>query len=328
MRLYAAPLEGITGYIFRNAFNDYFGTGVDQYYTPFLTLCNKKGIVDKEKREVAPENNKAYKLVPQIMTVEAEDFFKAREKLRDLGYGEINLNMGCPSRTVTVRGRGAGALADLDKLDRFLHEVYADGDKNISIKTRIGTENPEEFADILEIYNQYPVKELTIHPRTRVELYKGVPHRDVFLEALNTAKMPVCYNGDINRTEDYIELCRDVEKSGRDVSGVMIGRGILMDPALIRKINAYRKNKDIDLDEIEEKYSATGQEIMDWLERLERDYSDTFYGEIPVLYKMKEIWSFLGLGICRENKKLLKKIMKSRSLPEYESYARQILLCS
>lgn len=326
MKIYVAPLEGITGYIFRNAFNDYFGAGVNKYYTPFLTLCNKKGIVDKEKREVAPENNQGYKLVPQIMTVEIEDFLKAKEKLRDLGYEEINLNMGCPSRTVTVRGRGAGALSDLAKLDSFLNGVYKDGDENISIKTRIGVEQPDEFWKILEIYNQYPVKELTIHPRTRVELYGGTPHRDVFFEALSVAKMPVCYNGDINTVEDYVNLCKDIEeKSGSTVSGIMLGRGILKDPALIRKINAYEENKAIDLDEIEDKYSATSQEVLEWLSRLQGDYSDIFYGEVPVLYKLKEIWSFLGQGICDGNKKMLKKIMKSKSLQEYESYARQIL---
>lgn len=326
MKLYVAPLEGITGYIFRNAFNDYFGTGVDKYYTPFLTLCNKKGIVDKEKREVAPENNQKYKLVPQIMTVELDDFSKAKEKLRNLGYEELNLNMGCPSRTVTVRGRGAGALADLSKLESFLDGVYRDGDENISIKTRIGVEKPDEFGKIMEIYNQYPVKELTIHPRTRVELYNGIPHREVFLEALSIAKMPVCYNGDINTVEDYIELCDDIEKKSRNtVSGIMLGRGILKDPALIRKINAYEENKTTDLDEIEEKYSAIGREVLEWLSRLQKDYSDIFYGEVPVLYKLKEIWCFLGQGIYDGNKKVLKKIMKSKSLQEYEGYMRQIL---
>ena len=129
MNFYVAPLEGITGYIFRNIFNECFGTGVNKYYTPFLALCSKKGVTDKEKNEISPENNKNYKLVPQVMTVCVEDFVKAKEKLRSLGYDEININFGCPARTVTSRGRGSGALRDLEQLDSFLDGIYKDGDE-------------------------------------------------------------------------------------------------------------------------------------------------------------------------------------------------------
>lgn len=327
MNLYVAPLEGITGYIFRNAFNDYFGTGVDKYYTPFLTLCNKKGIVDKEKREVSPENNQGYKLVPQIMTVSVEDFLKAKEKLREIGYEELNLNFGCPSKTVFARGRGSGALGDLTKLEGFLDGVYKDGDKNISIKTRIGVENPEEFEQIMEIYNQYPIKELTIHPRTRAEQYKGTAHRDVFLAALSKAKMPVCYNGDINTVEDFQQLCKDIENgSSNTISGVMIGRGILRDPALIRKIKAFSEDKAAYLAGDSEKYEATSEEMLGWLGRLQVDYEEIMYGEVPILYKLKAIWGYLGQGIYEDNKKLFKKIIKSKSLMEYEGYMKQVIL--
>lgn len=191
MNLYVAPLEGITGYIFRNAFQEVFGTGVSKYYTPFLTPCEKRAVSEKERAEVAPENNRGYRLVPQVMTVSAEDFNKLKKGLRALGYEEININLGCPSRTVTSKGRGAGALADLAKLERFLDGVFQDGDKNISLKTRIGLDYTEEFVPLMRLYNQYPVKELTIHPRLLKELYQGTPHREVFLEALRSAKMPV-----------------------------------------------------------------------------------------------------------------------------------------
>lgn len=327
MNLYVAPLEGITGYIFRNIFNKHFGTGVTKYYTPFLALCTKRGITDKEKNEIAPENNKDYKLVPQVMTVEVEDFVKAKEKLRSLGYEEININFGCPSRTVTSRGRGAGALGNLDKLESFLDGIYKDGDKNISLKTRIGVNSPDEFTKIIELYNQYPVKELTIHPRTMVEQYKGIPHRDVFFEALNIAKMPVCYNGDINTVEDYIELNNLIRKnSSNNISAVMIGRGILRDPALIRKISVLAANDadNVNLKDVEQ-YEASREEVFNMLCELQNNYADKFSGQLPVLYKMKEIWAYLGQGLYEENNKLFKKIMKCKSLSEYECYMKQIL---
>lgn len=324
MNFYVAPLEGITGYIFRNIFNECFGTGVNKYYTPFLALCSKKGVTDKEKNEISPENNKNYKLVPQVMTVCVEDFLKAKEKLRSLGYDEININFGCPARTVTSRGRGSGALRDLEKLDSFLDGIYKDGDENISIKTRIGVESPDEFGKIMEIYNKYPIKELTIHPRTMREVYKGIPHRDVFIEALNTAKMPVCYNGDINSVEDYIELCNLIkEHSTNNISGVMIGRGILKDPALIRKL-AGGENTSFNAENIE-KYEASNEEVRIMLCKLQNEYTNKFSGQMPVLYKLKEIWAYLGQGLYVEYRKLFKKIMKCKSLEEYENYMNEIL---
>ncbi len=325
MNLYLAPMEGITGYLFRNVFHEFFGTGVTKYYTPFLTPCPKRAINDKEIAEVLPEHNKNYRLVPQVMTVSADDFNSFKAKLRDFGYEEININLGCPSRTVTSKGKGAGALGDLQRLESFLDGVYKDGDKNISIKTRIGIDYTEEFGRLLEIYNQYPVKELTIHPRLLKEQYKGEPHREIFLEALRRAKMPVCYNGDINTAEDYLSLMKLIaENSDRKISGVMMGRGVLRDPALIRKIRAVADG-EATAAESTQNYGAKKEEIADWLYRLQEVYTEKFSGDIPVLYKMKEIWGHLGQGIYRDNDKLLKKIMKSRSLSEYEGYLQKML---
>ena len=325
MNLYLAPMEGVTGYLFRNAFHEFFGTGADKYYTPFLTPCPKRAINDKEIAEVLPEHNKSYNLVPQVMTISAEDFNSFKEKLRDFGYEEININLGCPSRTVTSKGKGAGALGDLQRLERFLDGVYKDGDRNISIKTRIGIDYTEEFDRLLDIYNQYPVKELTIHPRLLKELYKGSPHREVFIEALKKAKMPVCYNGDINTPEDYLSLMKLIEENSPcKISGVMMGRGVLQDPALIRKISGMVRD-GLSASEASWQYGAKKEEIIGLLNRLQEVYTEKFSGDVPVLYKMKEIWGHLGQGIYRDNDKLLKKIMKSRSLQEYEGYMRKIV---
>uniref|UniRef100_UPI0025D2CB3C tRNA dihydrouridine synthase n=1 Tax=Anaerovibrio sp. TaxID=1872532 RepID=UPI0025D2CB3C len=318
--IYIAPLEGITGFTFRNIFNRYFGQGVTKYFTPFLAICAKKGITDKAMREVAPANTNEYKLVPQLMTVTSTDFFVARDSLRSLGYEEINLNFGCPSRTVTAKGRGAGALGDLAKLESFLDDVFKDGDDNISIKTRLGIDDPEEFYDIIQLYNQYPVKELTVHPRTLKDIYHGTPHREVFLEALSRAKMPICYNGDINTPEDYFELCRLTEQQeGHRLSGVMIGRGILKDPSLIRQIKSADKGGL-------PAPVASKQEIYKMLIELQEEYTERFSGQQPVLFRLKEIWSYLGQGLYKDYPKLVKKIMKTRSLKDYEVYMKQILL--
>ena len=196
MKFYLAPLEGVTGYIFRNALEEYF-PGTDRYFTPFIVPDQKHALRKRELRDVLPENNQVKELVPQILTSDPVRFVETAKALAEYGYEEVNLNLGCPSGTVVAGGRGAGMLADVEKLDCFLDQIFRDTDLRISVKTRIGIERPEEGYTLMKIYNQYPISEVIIHPRTRKEYYKGEPHLDVFSELLAMSQHPVCYNGNL-----------------------------------------------------------------------------------------------------------------------------------
>lgn len=299
MRLYAAPLEGITGYVFRNAFHRCFG-GADKYFIPFINPNQHGHLSSRERQDVLPENNKGMDAVPQILTNKAEDFLRTAQKLSRYGYREINLNLGCPSKTVVTKGRGSGFLAFPEELDRFLDEVFSKAETDISIKTRIGKETPEEFEKILEIYNQYPIKELIIHPRIQQDFYKNHPNQDVFAEAVEKSKNPVCYNGDLFCFSDY-------EKFGRqfpEVDTVMIGRGILMNPGLMRQIKTGKKlQKD---------------ELKTYHDQIYNGYQNVLSGEKTVLFKMKEFWGFLA-PLFSEYEKYAKKIKKSERFVAYEA---------
>lgn len=166
MEFYFAPLEGITTYIYRNAYSHAFGSA-DRFFTPFLVPGGKRGLSSKERGEILPQNNEGLHVVPQLLTRNAQDFLKGCRELADYGYQEVNLNLGCPSGTVTSKGRGAGFLADLRGLESFLDEVFANVQIEVSIKTRLGMEDISEWEDILALYNQYPLKELIVHPRLR-----------------------------------------------------------------------------------------------------------------------------------------------------------------
>ena len=181
MKFYLAPLEGLTGYIYRNAMEKYF-PGVDRYFTPFIAPDQNKILRTKEQRDVLPANNMVKNLVPQILTNNAEHFIRTTEALQELGYEEVNLNLGCPSGTVVSRGRGSGFLAYPDELDRFLEQIFEGSKTKISIKTRVGRDNADDAFRLLEIYRKYPLSELIIHPRTRSEFYRGVPNLELFGE--------------------------------------------------------------------------------------------------------------------------------------------------
>ena len=164
MKYYLAPLEGVTSHIYRRAYHTCF-CPMDKYFTPFLVPHTKRGFNSRERREILPQNNPGMYLVPQIMSNDADGFLKTEEKLREYGYEEVNLNLGCPSKTVVSKNRGSGFLSKTEELDRFLDQIYRGTKGKISIKTRIGRYSPDEFEEILRIYNQYPVEELIIHPR-------------------------------------------------------------------------------------------------------------------------------------------------------------------
>ena len=208
MKLYLAPLEGITGWIFRDAVNRCFG-GFDKYFVPFIRPNQMGHLSAREKKDILPEHNQNMYTIPQILTNRADDFVRTANKLKEYGYSEVNLNLGCPSRTVVTKGRGSGFLAYPDKLDAFLGEIFESCDMKISIKTRLGMEDPEEFRRLIEIYNKYPVCELIIHPRVQKDFYSNMPDREMFGEVLPKSRSSVCYNGDIFTPEDYQNFIKD-----------------------------------------------------------------------------------------------------------------------
>lgn len=303
MNLYFAPLEGIGGYIYRNAQADYFEKA-DKYYSPFLAPNQNRSISPKEYKDIAPEHNEDIMLVPQIMANNAEIFLKAAQELEQLGYKEINLNLGCPSRTVVTKYRGAGFLAKPDALEQFLEEVYSKLNIRLSLKTRLGMEDEEEFEHLLDIYNKFPVSELIIHPRVQTDYYKNTPRMESFLNALEKSKNPVVYNGDIFNKEKYQQVMKQM-----DVSGVMLGRGVLANPALFGEIRGTEK--------------LSKERLWEFHERLLADYTQEMSGERNVLFKMKELWFYLACSFTN-TEKYEKKIRKAQHLSDYRLVVKQL----
>ena len=166
-----APLDGITKTVFRRVWNDQFG-GADRFFIPFFSPTSEHVMTSRDLKELDRARNAGLELVPQVMTKRAEDFLWATEIVKDLGYTEANLNLGCPSGTVVSKGKGSGMLRDSEHLARFLEEIFRDSVLPVSVKTRLGLEDPEEFPALLEVFNRYPITELTVHPRVRKDFYK------------------------------------------------------------------------------------------------------------------------------------------------------------
>jgi tRNA-dihydrouridine synthase len=208
--IYMAPMEGITGYIYRNTFSKYF-SGIDKYFTPFISPAKGRPLRNRELKDILPENNKNINVVPQILTNDGEAYKKIALFLKEYGYEEVNINLGCPSGTVVSKAKGSGLLYDIERLDNFLYQVFEADIMKVSIKTRVGKFFPEEFSDILDVYKKYPITELIVHPRVQTDYYKGSPRLETFDQAAaayadDMAEM-LCYNGDIFSASDCDAIC-------------------------------------------------------------------------------------------------------------------------
>lgn len=313
MHIYFAPLEGITTYPYRNLHHKYFG-GVEKYFTPFLAPGPEQGMSVKEMRDVLPENNAGIPVVPQILTNRAGDFLLASKKLSEMGYREINLNLGCPSGTVTAKKKGSGFLLYPDDLDRFFDEVFSNaavrnGEFLVSVKTRIGKNEVEEWPELMQVYNRYPIHELTVHPRIQKEFYKGTPHLDVFADILKESRNPVVYNGDLFTVEN----AKEFREKFPTVGTVMIGRGLIRNPALAEMI----------LQEETEPEADILPRIREFHDALFEHYRETMSGDRNLLFRMKDLWSYM-LAEVPDSEKLAKKIRKSQHVPEYLAAVEEV----
>lgn len=304
MVLYFAPFEGISGYVYRNALNRHFGH-IDKYFIPFI-LPNQFGKLSyKEKNDILPEHNEGMKAVPQILTNSSEDFLCTAKILKEYGYEEINLNLGCPSRTVVTKGRGAGFLGEPEKLDHFFSDIFEKIDMKVSLKTRIGLYEAQEFDQLLDIYNKYPISELIIHPRLQKDMYKNTPDLNTFEKAMEQSKSSICYNGDLFTKEDYDAFQKRFPK----VEKIMLGRGMLTNPGLACEIRTGKKTDKATL-------RAFHDEILD-------EYKQVLSGDKTILFKMKEFWFYVG-NLFYDAGKYIKKIRKSEKIVVYESIVDQL----
>lgn len=299
MRFYAAPMEGLTDSVYRRLHHQYF-PGVCQYYTPFFSPTVHRSLTAKEERELPMAQSTGFPVVPQLLTKSSEDFLWMAGVCRDRGYGEVNLNLGCPSGTVVSKGKGSGMLADLAGLDRFLEEIYRDPPLPISIKTRLGLERAEEFPALLEIFNRYPIHELTIHPRVRKAFYTGEVHREVFAYALRESKNPLCYNGDILSLSQAEEL----REAFPSVNAVMIGRGLLRDPGMLSG------GTDV-------------QTLERFMDELLSSYTEAFGSARNAMFRLKENWSYLYTRFSG-SEKLWKRLRKTTDLDEFRAITGEI----
>lgn len=296
---YFAPLEGLTDSVYRRLHHKHFA-GVDRYYMPFFSPTIHRCLTKKEDRELPTADSFSFTAVPQIMTKVPEDFLWAAQVCRDRGYDQANLNIGCPSGTVVAKGKGSGMLRDLDGLDRFFDAIFTHAPLPISVKTRLGVDDDESFPRLMEILNRYPIHELTVHPRVRKDFYKNPLHTECFDYAVSVSKNPLCFNGDVCSLADMDAIT----KKYPNLSGVMLGRGLIADPGMLSggtKIDALKAFHD---------------ELLD-------TYTEVFGSQRNAMSRLKENWFYLAHKFDG-GEKLFKALRKSTDFAQYQAVTEEI----
>lgn len=354
MKLYLAPMEGITGYIYRNAIHSVFGAVYDRCFSPFLSPRPRVGLQSKDRRDILPENNRGIRLIPQLLSKDAGEILSLSNELHELyGYEEFNINCGCPSKTVVSHGRGAGMLKDPDELDRFLDGLFSSSALRFSVKTRMGISDPEEFEALLKIYEKYPLTELIVHARVLNDYYRLPAKKEAFLRAVENTCLPIVYNGDIFSPEDLSVLTDPAKAHPSPVTGIMLGRGAITDPALGRRLReelsgspsrsatsggtSVRSGSGAAFTTLSADdrsvCSGSGPDPVRYGTRSEyrafhdiiySSYLEIFDGPTPLLFHMKELWSYMG-ALFPDRQKSLKRLRKAGDTAAYLSAVNEIL---
>lgn len=300
------PFQGITDAPFRNVFKRHFG-GIDKFYTPFFTGIQKDHAKNLQVEEIDPAYNDVETLTPQILSTDAEEILRFSSQCKELGYKEINLNMGCPFPRVANKKRGSGLLPYPEKIEAILDTVFERIELNFSIKCRLGYFNPDEIVPVIEIFNQYPLSELIIHPRIGKQLYKGEADVKRFAELIPMIKAPLVYNGDIVSVESFERISKGV----KPVNEFMLGRGLLANPFLAEEIKM-----DCHVAPLRSA-PHNDNRLHAYVIDLYEDRLRHAGGSPKVLGRMKELWSYLMYSFD-EPQDIWRKIKKINALKEYE----------
>lgn len=306
--LLSSPLQGFTDYKFRNAFNHFFG-GIDTFYAPYIRLNGKLVIKNSYKRDIELANNTTLEVIPQIITNDVDEFLFVAKYIRELGYKELNWNLGCPYPMVTKRGMGSGLIADPEKINNILHKVHNESDVLVSMKMRMGYENPEEILKTLPVLDKYPLKNIAIHARIGKQLYKGGTDLDSFQKCIDNTKHKLYYNGDVTSVNAFKKL----QERFPTIDHWMIGRGLIADPFLPNMIKKdtleYPKNRfDI---------------FNEFHDRIFTEYDAALSGPTPIKMKMLGFWEYFSKSFSNPQK-TYKKIKKAQNVKKYEIAVREI----
>lgn len=294
--LYIAPLKGITDSVFRQVYRRHFA-GIDRAVAPFINPQRSPRYPEKLIADLQPEKNSGLDLVPQVLNTDADGFVALGNRLYELGYREINWNLGCPVKMVAGKKRGSGLLPHPDQIIDLLEQVLPRLRPALSIKMRLGYHSHQEALTLLPLLDSFPLTEIILHARLGIQLYNGTVQLDHFDLCRAHTSHRLVYNGDIQTLDDFSGLADRFTT----INHWMIGRGLLINPFLPAEIKGIDFNKEQRLKKLQgfhdELYGALKEKLS---------------GPGHLLGRMKQVWIYF-IHAFPGREKLLKSITRASS---------------
>lgn len=309
LTLLSSPLQSFTECHFRNALNRHFG-GIDTYYAPYIRLNGQLEIKPKYEKDLLRANNSVDELIPQVMTNDPDEFLFVADYVKRLGYNELNWNLGCPYPMVTKRCMGSGLIQETKRIEEVLRRVHEESDIIVSMKMRLGFDEPTEIIEAFKVINDYPIKNIAIHARLGKQLYKGGVDWDGFGDCIPATHHKLYYNGDITSVESF----KAVQNQFPTIDHWMIGRGLIIDPFLPSMIKANTFDYPVNRAEI---FRGFHDELFD-------AYVSGLSGKSHVLTKMTSYWEYFALSFD-DSHRTFKKIKKAKSISDYENVVKELI---
>ncbi len=297
--IYSAPLQGYTDHVWRRSHALVFG-GIDCYYSPFMRIQHG-GIMSRDLRDVLPEHNQGMHFVPQILACAPPDAVTMASRLKALGYTEIDINMGCPFPPIARHAKGSGILCYADKVKALFEALAAIDGVRYSVKMRLGYAGDDEWRQVLPLMSIINPTHITVHPRTGLQQYKGEINMRQFDDLLHASPYPVVYNGELHSLDDVDE----VRAAHPTLAGVMIGRALVANPALLEPEKADKAH-----------YQAFHDKLYGQYQRLLASG-----GPAQLLSKMKAFWE---MYLPNADAKSCKLIHKATTIEKYDQAVAQL----
>ena len=303
--IHFAPLQGYTDDVYRRIHHELMG-GIHTYYTPFLRM-EGGGVRSKDMRDIRPEFNEGVPVVPQIIVKSMKEFEFLTKIVEEKEYDRVDINMGCPFPLQAKHGRGSGLLAHVDIIEEIAKAIASKSELKFSVKMRLGWENTDEWRPVLDILNEIPLEQITLHPRIGTQQYKGTVNMEAFDEFYALCKHPIIYNGDVTSIKDI----QNLEEKYPKLAGIMIGRGLLTRPSLASEY----------VTGVELSWEKRRPVLLDFHDRLKAHYETTANSEAQVHSRLRLFWEYMEEELGR---KVYKKIMKAGNLKNYLNAVREI----
>jgi tRNA-dihydrouridine synthase B len=304
-RLLLAPFKGLTNKAYRNAHARHFGE-TDAHMAPFVSGTGTRSVAPSKLLDLVPVTENLCLTIPQIISTSAEEIILFGKTMHAQGYDHINWNLGCPFPRIANKKRGCGLLPYPGEIESILDRVFREIPVDLSVKTRLGYHQPGEILKVLPIMDQFPLREITIHPRIGTQVYRGEVNLPGFAACLQATRHHVIYNGDLYNFSQYLKIKERLPS----ISSWMLGRGLLMDPFLALEIKGVLPSDD----KKRELLRAFHMELL----------SCPFANEKKQLGFIKSVWYYMA-GCFAPGEALFAAIKTSHSLAQYRERLPEVL---